>query len=170
MKPNKGTLLALSGVGILVLSLALSAPGTALTQEARALKVRVVEGPARTPWQASVDLDLADGETSKFVAIPDPPAGKRVVIEFGSAQLLVLRTQVPTIQLFLSMTGNDAAVAHGFALTNVGAYSEGQYVWQTSHPLKLTSAQGSVRVLRAGGSNGPFFATLSLAGYVEDNE
>ena len=44
-------------------------------------------------------------------------------------ELLVLRTQVPYIQLFLSMTGNDAAVAHGFALTNVGAYSEGQYVW-----------------------------------------
>lgn len=171
MKPNKGTFLGLLGVGILAVSLALGAPGTALTQEVvRALKVRVVEGPVRTPWQASVDLELADGETSKFVAIPDPPPGKRVVIEFGSAELLVLRTQVPYIQLFLSMTGNDAAVAHGFALTNVGAYSEGQYVWQTSHPLKLTSAQGFVRVLRAGGSNGPFFATLSLAGYEEDNE
>jgi hypothetical protein len=61
-------------------------------------------------------------------------------------------------------------VSHVFALTNVGAYSEGQYVWQSSHTLKLTSAQGSVRVLRAGGSNGPFFASLSLAGYEEDNE
>ena len=27
-----------------------------------------------------------------------------------------------------------------------------------------------VRVLRAGGSNGPFFAYLTLSGYEEDNE
>ncbi len=132
--------------------------------------VNVVQTPARTPWQAAVNLDLADGETSKFVSLPAPAPGKRVVIEFGSAQLLVLRTQIPYIQLWLSMTGSDASVRHTFALTNIGAYSEGQYVWQSSHPLRLTSAQGSVRVLRAGGSNGPFFATLTLAGYEEDNE
>jgi len=68
------------------------------------------------------------------------------------------------------MTGSDASVYHFFALTNVGAYSEGQYVWEACHPLRLTSAQGRVRVLRAGGSNGVFFASLSLAGYEEDNE
>ena len=132
--------------------------------------VNIVRSPARKPWQTSVVLDLADGETSKFVSLPDPAPGKRIVIEFGSAQLLVLRTQVPYIQLYLSMTGNDAHVAHFFALTNVGAYSEGQYVWEACHPLRLTSAQGQVRVLRAGGSNGPFFASLSLSGYEEDNE
>lgn len=132
--------------------------------------VNVVKSPARKPWQTSVVLDMADGETSKWVDLPDPAPGKRIVIEFGSAQLLVLRTQVPYIQLVLSMTGSDASVYHFFALTNVGAYSEGQYVWEACHPLRLTSARGRVRVLRAGGSNGVFFASLSLAGYEEDNE
>ena len=193
MRPQKGIVSALLGIGILAVSLALGSPGSApaaasgkdasarasalpprnvrvVNVKTEAVPVDVVKAPARQPWQAALTLDLADGETSKFVAIPDPPPGKRIVIEFGSAQLLVLRTQVPYIQLYLSMTGNDPAVGHGFALTNVGAYSEGQYVWQSSHLLKLTSAQGSVRVLRAGGSNGPFFATLSLSGFEEDNE
>lgn len=132
--------------------------------------VQVVKAPARKPWQASVNLDLADGETSKFVALPDPPPGKRIVIESGSAQLLVLKEQVPYIQLFVSMTGSDPSVAHYFSLANVGSYAPAQYVWEATHPLKLTSAQGSVRVLRAGGSNNVFFASLSLSGYLEDNE
>lgn len=140
------------------------------TVPVRAVEPVQVRMAARKPWQTSVSLDLLDGETSKFVTLPAPSAGKRVVIEFGSAQLLVLRTQVPYIQLYVSMTGNDASVGHPFALANVGAYSEGQYVWQSTHMLRLTSAQGMVRVLRAGGSNGPFFAYLTLSGYEEDNE
>jgi hypothetical protein len=180
MRNPKRVTSVLSGLGILAALLALGSANPALAQGGPPNKdVRIINSPAepvpvaspaRTPWQTSVSLDLADGETSKFVSLPAPSPGKRIVIEFGSAQLLVLRTQVPYIQLYLSMTGNDPSVAHMFALTNVGAYSEGQYVWQATHPLRLTSAQGSVRVLRAGGSNGPFFATLSLAGYEEDNE
>jgi hypothetical protein len=93
-----------------------------------------------------------------------------VVIKFGSAQLLVLKTQIPYIQLNLSMTGSDPTVVHAFALTNIGSYTDGQYVWQSCHPLHLTSARGSARVARAGGTSGPFFATLSLSGCEEDNE
>lgn len=123
----------------------------------------------RKPWQAFLKLDLAAGETSKLVNVPVPGLNKRVVIEFGSAQLLVLKTQVPYIQLQLSMTGSDPSISHTFALANVGSYCEGQYVWQSCHRVYLTCAQGSVRVLRAGGTSGPFFATLSLSGYVEEN-
>lgn len=82
----------------------------------------------------------------------------------------MLTTQVPYIQLMLSMTGNDAHVGHTFALTNVGSYAPAQYVWQSTHPLKLTYANGSVRVLRAGAANGPFFANLTLSGYEEDSQ
>jgi hypothetical protein len=123
----------------------------------------------RNPWQILLSLDLVEGETSKYVSLPAPSPGKRVVIEFGSAQLLVLKTQVPYIQLHLSMTGSDPSVGHTFALANVGSYCDGQYVWQSCHRVYLTCAQGSVRVLRAGGANGPFFATLSLSGYEEEN-
>ncbi|MDH4192400.1 MAG: hypothetical protein OEW21_19615 [Betaproteobacteria bacterium] len=178
---NRGAItFAMLGLGTLAALLALGWANLALAQGGPPNRdVRVVNTPAepvpvksaaRKPWQASLQLDLAEGESSRLVSLPAPSTGKRIVIEWGSAQLLVLRSQVPYIQFIVSMTGNDPSVGHGFALTNVGAYSEGQYVWQSSHMLRLTAAQGMVRVLRAGGSNGPFFASLSLAGYEEDNE
>ena len=108
MNHRKGIVSVLLGLGILAVSIALSTPRTALSQggpgnkdvrvinsAAEAVPVNVVKSPARKPWQASVDLDMVDGQTSKLVALPEPPPGKRIVIEFGSAQLLVLKSQVP---------------------------------------------------------------------------
>jgi hypothetical protein len=168
---------------LLVGSILLAAPKFSLAQRGGAVPAMpvVVTNPAtspvpvkataRKPWQTILNLNIeGEFDVQKVVALPAPTPGKRIVIEFGSAQLLVLRTAIPYIQLSLSMTGNDTHVSHTFALTNVGAYSEGQYVWQSSHPLRLTYAQGTVRVVRAGSSAAPFFATLSLAGYEEDNE
>jgi hypothetical protein len=177
MNPLRGfNKASMFGGTLLVAVVAWLAPATSYGQ-AGSIRVNVtnpatnpvqIKAPARKPWQASLLLDLVEGETSKLVVLPAPPLGKRIVIEFGSAQLVVLTTQIPLIQPILSLTGEGPAVTHFIAASNVGPWTEAQNLWQSTHPLRLTYAHGSVRILRVGGSSGPFFASLSLAGYEED--
>ncbi|MHC4626011.1 MAG: hypothetical protein ACYTDV_03425 [Planctomycetota bacterium] len=141
----------------------LSVQGDVKVVNTEPVPVIVTNQTAFQPWQASFSLDLADGETSKMVSFPTIPAGKRLVIESITAQLLVLKEQIPYIQL---MTDGGY---HYVALSNIGSYTEGQYVWMATHDLRLyAESNGVVRTLRAGGNTGVFFASLSLSGYLMD--
>jgi hypothetical protein len=125
--------------------------------------VRVMNESTFIPWRASFDLELAEGEQSRMVAFPEIPAGKRLVIELATAQLLVRTEQVPYIQLYVG------GVGYYLALSNIGSYAPAQYVWMATHSLRLYADEGGyVRCLRAGGTASPFFASLSLSGYLVD--
>ena len=130
---------------------------------AQPVDVNVINQPAFQPWRAWFDLNLVEGETSGMIQFPDIPTGKRLVIESVTAQLLVMSVQIPYISL------NTDGVWYNVSLTNVGSYAPLQNVWMATHALKLYAEEyGYVSRSRAGGTAGPFFATVSLSGYLVD--
>ena len=125
--------------------------------------VRVTNESAFQPWRVFFNLELGEGEVSRMVQFPDIPAGKRLVIESVTAQLLVLKEQIPYISL------STDGFWYNVALSNIGSYAPAQNVWMATHALKLYAEDyGWVRCARAGGGLSPFFATLSLSGYLVD--
>jgi len=131
--------------------------------ELNPVPVRVANETTFQPWREMFDLELEAGQTSRMVPFPAIPAGKRLVIESVTAQLLVKTTQIPYIQLIID------GVYYYMALSNIGSYTPGQYVWMATHDLKLYADNyGTVRILRAGGTDITLFASLSLSGYLVD--
>jgi len=138
---------------------------TVVNEPSEPVPVRVMNESTFLPWRAFFNLELAEGEQSRMVAFPEIPEGKRLVIELATAQLLVRTEQVPYIQLFVG------GVAYYLALSNIGSYAPAQYVWMATHSLRLYAGAtegGYVRCLRAGSTASPFFASLSLSGYLVD--
>ncbi len=125
--------------------------------------VLVTNESAFQPYRVFFNLELGDGEVSRTVQFPDIPAGKRLVIESVTAQLHVLKEQIPYISL------NTDGFWYNVALSNIGSYAPAQNVWSATHALKLYAQQyGQVRCSRAGNVLPPFFASLSLSGYLVD--
>lgn len=125
--------------------------------------VRVTNESAFQPWRAWFNLELGEGEQSRMVAFPDIPAGKRLVIESVTAQLHVLKEQIPYISL------DTDGVWYNVALSNIGSYAPAQNVWMATHALKLYAQEwGWVACTRAGSVVGTFSASVSLSGYLVD--
>lgn len=127
--------------------------------------VAPVNDPALQPWQYSFSLDMVDGEMSKMVFLPDPPLGKRLVLEFGSAELTVITGQMPSVQITGSVNGIGSAT-HVLAVTNVGKHAPLQDRWSGSHAMKIYVDNGYVRVTRAGSAANVFFGVVTLTGHL----
>jgi hypothetical protein len=192
-----GFLVGLLGISAFVVSVALSGPGAVQGQGAGgggaakevivantaaqpvpaavqgtvtvsgSVSVSNAPNPALQPWQFAASLDMADGEMSRMVMLPALPAGKRLVLEFGSTELTVLKTQLPSVQIVGTLEGVGSS-SHVLAVSNIGSHSEGQYRWQGSHALRMYLDNGYVRVTRSGSSSSVFFGGVALSGHLVD--
>jgi hypothetical protein len=178
MNPKKSYVLGGLGLAVLTSSLLFGGLGqgqagpvvsgnvVVTNTSAQAVPVSV-QPTALQPWQGSFSLDMGDGETSKMVPLPALPAGKRLVIEFASSELIVLKEQLPSVQIFGTLEGSGS-IAHVLDVSNIGDHSPGQFRWRGSHTVKMYLDNGFVRVNRSGGSANVFFGSVALSGYLID--
>jgi len=129
--------------------------------------VSLAGNPALQPWQNGFSLDMASGETSKLVIFPALPPGKRLVLEFGSAELTVIKGQLPSVQITGTLEGVGSAT-HVLDVTNIGEHAPLQDRWRGSHMIKMYLDNGFIRVTRSGSSANVFFGSASLTGYLVD--
>lgn len=131
------------------------------------VRARDVDNPARQPFQARIRIDVLDGFEGENVFL-DVPAGKRLVIEYASAQGFAPTGQVmfyevgTLIGAQLSFDQNHAVpVIQQITGSGVGIFIAGQQVriYADSGPAKV--------MLRAArnGSAGPAHAFFSISGY-----
>lgn len=172
---------AIVAVAVLAFTLSFGLPGYSqggpqgrdvrvINGPAEAVPVRVTQLPPAAgvqPWQQAMSLDLGDGQTSSQLLF-NIPSGKRLVLEHVSAGLVVMPEQTPVV-FFWADNPSASTVPHTVHIANVGPWGNSiQSRWTGSHPMKVYLDSGILRVSRAGGVNGPLFASVTLSGYLVD--
>src|SRR5262245_52540493 len=109
--------------GVLAVCLALPRPAAAQAQDVNV--VSSVDEPARQPYQTSVSLNFGsapgtEGSTFKTVTLP---AGKRLVIQYVSAGIVLSGTQQDDFiaRASIATTFNNNTVTHFFIPVRRGA-------------------------------------------------
>ena len=133
--------------------------------------VRDVDNPARQRIEATINVNLFDGQSVGLSTLTTVPAGKTLVVEYISIDGRLTNQRLVSTRVGAFMQDQDLGRSHFLTLTNEGVDQFGRQVFIASQSMRLYFLQGTdvVVTCERNSVDGFGFVTVTLSGYLVNN-
>lgn len=144
---------------------------TVNAQQSGTWVVRDVDNPARQHIEATINVNLFDGQPVGLSTLATVPAGKTLVVEYISIDGRLTNQRLVSTRVGAFMQDQDLGKSHFLTLTNEGADQFGRQVFTASQSMRLYFLQGTDVVVTSerNSVDGFGFVTVTLSGYLVNN-
>lgn len=144
---------------------------TVNAQQSGTWVVRDVDNPARQRIEATINVNLFDGQSVGLSTLTTVPAGKTLVVEYISIDGRLTNQRLVSTRVGAFMQDQDLGRSHFLTLTNEGVDQFGRQVFIASQSMRLYFLQGTDVVVTSerNSVDGFGFVTVTLSGYLVNN-